>query len=242
MSDLLSSLFGGAGRGLRRARQAGGRARLGYPGGRDPVLRRLAEGGHRARAGRQAGHVRAPATAAARSPAPRPKSARNARAAACKAQNQGLFALSQPCPRCGGNGTIIEQPCAQCGGTGVLRQTRRYTVKVPAGARDGTKIRIKGRGEAGTPRWARRRPVRRRPRAREPTVHPPRRRSPDRAAGDLRRGRHGRQRARAHTRRRHGVAEGPGRQRGTAGRCAWPARAPLTSREAGRATCWPACA
>ena len=38
----------------------------------------------------------------------RPRSARNARAAASMAQNQGCFALSQPCPRCGGNGTIIE--------------------------------------------------------------------------------------------------------------------------------------
>jgi molecular chaperone DnaJ len=61
-----------------------------------------------------------------------------------------MFALSQPCPRCGGNGTIIEHPCAECGGAGVLRQMRRYSVKVPAGAKDGTKIRIKGRGEAGT--------------------------------------------------------------------------------------------
>lgn len=65
------------------------------------------------------------------------------------ARNQGVFAMSQPCSRCGGAGTIIETPCATCKGTGVTQQIRRYAVKVPAGVKDGSKIRIKGRGEAG---------------------------------------------------------------------------------------------
>lgn len=65
------------------------------------------------------------------------------------AQNQGFFALSQPCPRCLGNGTLVEHPCATCGGSGVTARTRRYSVKIPAGVKDGTRIRIKGRGEAG---------------------------------------------------------------------------------------------
>ena len=65
------------------------------------------------------------------------------------AQNQGFFALSQPCPRCLGNGTLVEHPCPACGGSGVQTRTRRYSVKVPAGVKDGTRIRIKGKGEAG---------------------------------------------------------------------------------------------
>lgn len=65
------------------------------------------------------------------------------------AQNQGFFALSQPCPRCHGQGTIIENPCAGCSGTGVQHKTRRYSVKIPPGVKDGSKIRIKGKGEAG---------------------------------------------------------------------------------------------
>lgn len=62
---------------------------------------------------------------------------------------QGLFAFSQPCPRCQGNGTIVEKPCRQCRGSGRERVTRRYNVKIPAGARSGTRVRLKGKGEAG---------------------------------------------------------------------------------------------
>ena len=62
---------------------------------------------------------------------------------------QGLFALSQPCPRCRGNGTVIEDPCPKCNGSGRERRTKRYTVKIPAGVKDGTRIRLKGKGEAG---------------------------------------------------------------------------------------------
>ena len=65
------------------------------------------------------------------------------------AENQGFFALSQPCPRCGGNGTVIEKPCRNCNGTGRERRTKRYTVKIPPGVKDGTRIRLKGKGEAG---------------------------------------------------------------------------------------------
>ncbi len=63
--------------------------------------------------------------------------------------NQGMFGLSQPCPRCRGNGTVIEDPCPSCHGTGRERRTKRYSVKIPAGVKDGTRIRLKGKGEAG---------------------------------------------------------------------------------------------
>jgi molecular chaperone DnaJ len=66
-----------------------------------------------------------------------------------KAESQGLFALSQPCPRCRGNGTVIEDPCPRCRGRGRERRTKRYTVKIPAGVKDGSRIRLRGKGEAG---------------------------------------------------------------------------------------------
>jgi molecular chaperone DnaJ len=66
-----------------------------------------------------------------------------------KAESQGLFALSQPCPRCRGNGTVIEQPCPKCRGTGRERRIKTYTVKIKPGVKDGTRIRLKGKGEAG---------------------------------------------------------------------------------------------
>ncbi|MFN2469729.1 MAG: molecular chaperone DnaJ [Gaiellaceae bacterium] len=67
-----------------------------------------------------------------------------------KAESQGLFALSQPCPRCRGNGTVIEDPCPRCLGSGRERRTKTYTVKIPAGAKDGTRIRLRGKGEPGS--------------------------------------------------------------------------------------------
>jgi molecular chaperone DnaJ len=64
-------------------------------------------------------------------------------------ESQGLFALSQPCPRCRGNGTVIEKPCSKCHGSGRERRRRTFTVKIKPGVKDGTRIRLKGKGEAG---------------------------------------------------------------------------------------------
>jgi molecular chaperone DnaJ len=82
-------------------------------------------------------------------PGTAPKICPECRGRGVVSESQGLFALSTPCPRCGGNGTVIEQPCRKCKGSGRERRTKRYTVKIPPGVKDGTQIRLKGKGEAG---------------------------------------------------------------------------------------------
>jgi molecular chaperone DnaJ len=82
-------------------------------------------------------------------PGTSPKICPECRGRGVVSEAQGLFSLSQPCPRCRGNGTVIEDPCPNCRGTGRERRTKRYSVKIPAGVRDGTRIRLKGKGEAG---------------------------------------------------------------------------------------------
>jgi molecular chaperone DnaJ len=66
-----------------------------------------------------------------------------------QSRDQGFFALSTPCSRCGGEGRIIEKPCTVCGGNGRVRKNRQVKVRIPAGAKDGMKVRIPGRGSAG---------------------------------------------------------------------------------------------
>jgi molecular chaperone DnaJ len=65
------------------------------------------------------------------------------------AVNQGLFSMAQTCPQCRGAGRLIETPCPTCGGTGATRRKRTIQVKVPAGVKDGARIKLAGKGESG---------------------------------------------------------------------------------------------
>jgi molecular chaperone DnaJ len=60
-----------------------------------------------------------------------------------------MFSISQPCSRCGGRGTVIEDPCPTCHGSGATQTVKRYRVNIPAGVRDGSRIRLPGKGEPG---------------------------------------------------------------------------------------------
>jgi molecular chaperone DnaJ len=64
-------------------------------------------------------------------------------------QGQGMFSISQPCSLCGGSGTVIEDPCPTCNGSGALRSVKKFRVNVPPGVKEGSRIRVPGKGEAG---------------------------------------------------------------------------------------------
>ena len=60
-----------------------------------------------------------------------------------------MFSMAQPCSMCGGRGQVVEDPCPTCNGSGFTHQTKRYRVKIPAGVREGSRIRLAGKGEPG---------------------------------------------------------------------------------------------
>jgi molecular chaperone DnaJ len=66
-----------------------------------------------------------------------------------ESQGQGLFSISQPCSLCGGTGTQITDPCPTCQGRGQTMQVKRYRVNIPAGVKDGSRVRLAGKGEPG---------------------------------------------------------------------------------------------
>jgi molecular chaperone DnaJ len=63
--------------------------------------------------------------------------------------NQGMFSFVRACPRCGGAGRIVTNPCHSCRGSGAQRRKEEIKVRIPAGVRDGARIRVRGRGGAG---------------------------------------------------------------------------------------------
>ncbi|MBA2505329.1 MAG: molecular chaperone DnaJ [Thermoleophilaceae bacterium] len=66
-----------------------------------------------------------------------------------EAESQGVFSISQPCRECGGTGTKITDPCATCSGAGATRQVKKYKANIPAGVRDGSRVRLAAKGEPG---------------------------------------------------------------------------------------------
>jgi molecular chaperone DnaJ len=62
----------------------------------------------------------------------------------------GRFTHTTTCRQCSGEGKIITDPCPHCQGTGKEEHKRNITVDIPAGVDNGSHIRLKGEGEAGT--------------------------------------------------------------------------------------------
>ncbi len=62
---------------------------------------------------------------------------------------QGFFSIAKTCGKCGGQGQIITSPCPSCEGGGARRMTYTVNVKIPAGVDQGSRLKLRGEGEAG---------------------------------------------------------------------------------------------
>lgn len=82
-------------------------------------------------------------------PGSNPKACPTCQGTGATVRNQGGFAFSEPCRSCHGRGILIEDPCPVCRGTGQALSTRTVHARIPAGVRDGQRIRLKGKGNAG---------------------------------------------------------------------------------------------
>jgi len=82
-------------------------------------------------------------------PGTAPQTCQNCGGRGVVGDDQGMFAMSRPCPVCHGQGVLIEHPCHTCRGSGVERRPREVKVRIPAGVGDGQRIRLKGRGDPG---------------------------------------------------------------------------------------------
>lgn len=64
-------------------------------------------------------------------------------------RNAGGFAFAEPCGACHGRGLIVDDPCPSCRGSGRGVSTRTVQARIPAGVKDGARIRLKGKGAPG---------------------------------------------------------------------------------------------
>ncbi len=72
----------------------------------------------------------------------------------CKGSGQvrrssGFFSISQPCPTCGGEGSVIDKPCHDCSGSGITKKKQKIKVTIPPGVEDGKRVTIPGQGDVG---------------------------------------------------------------------------------------------
>ena len=65
-------------------------------------------------------------------------------------QSRGILKVFHNCPDCLGRGSLITYPCVNCGGHGTIQEKKQLQVRIPPGVDTGTRLRLRGEGEAGT--------------------------------------------------------------------------------------------
>jgi molecular chaperone DnaJ len=63
-------------------------------------------------------------------------------------QMAGAMRFNLTCPRCGGSGKL-RNVCPTCGGDGRITRTETVEIRIPPGARNGSRLRVPGKGNAG---------------------------------------------------------------------------------------------
>jgi molecular chaperone DnaJ len=64
-------------------------------------------------------------------------------------RNAGGFAFADPCVTCKGRGLYVDDPCPSCRGSGRGLSTRTVQARIPAGVKNGSRIKLKGKGATG---------------------------------------------------------------------------------------------
>ena len=64
-------------------------------------------------------------------------------------RGNGFFQMASPCPTCGGSGSTVENKCSSCSGQGFERKNEKLSITIPQGSDDGTKLVLRGKGDAG---------------------------------------------------------------------------------------------
>lgn len=65
------------------------------------------------------------------------------------ASSRGLLRVYTTCPLCRGEGTVVTSPCRTCNGLGLVREKKKMHIRIPPGVDHGTRLRLRGEGEAG---------------------------------------------------------------------------------------------
>ena len=156
-SDILSNLFGGSAGGPRPGGPGGARGRPGAPRtekGRDletEVSLSFEQAVEGTQVSLQVPMAQTCATCRGTGarPGTAPKVCPRCQGRGVESQGEGLFSISQPCSKCAGSGTVIEDPCSTCQGTGATRTVKSYRTNIPAGVKEGSRVRLAGKGEPG---------------------------------------------------------------------------------------------
>jgi molecular chaperone DnaJ len=61
----------------------------------------------------------------------------------------GAFTMNETCPTCHGRGLVVDDPCPTCHGSGRGMSNRTISARIPAGVKDGQRIRLRGKGANG---------------------------------------------------------------------------------------------